>query len=192
MLDKIDGNKEERKEMMETEIMETEILEKEMGGKEMMEKEMMENAVEEKETMEMKETTAKEEAQTKAAEIVEQSKPAIREEAEPEPVSEAEPEKAPAPVSTAEAEAEPKTAVETQPKRTGYWSEIDGVEVDFELQYRDRETDMKDIAKRVREDYAKRGNDASKIELIQIYLKPTDFTAYYVVNNSYEGKIPLF
>lgn len=75
---------------------------------------------------------------------------------------------------------------------SGYRSEMDGVEVDFELQYRDRETDMKDIAKRVTEDYVKRGNDASKIGLIQVYLKPTDYTAYYVINNSYEGKIPLF
>lgn len=82
--------------------------------------------------------------------------------------------------------------VKAEPKKTGYLSEIDGVEVDFELQYREHETDMKDIAKRVTEDYAKRGNDASKIELIQVYLKPTDFTAYYVINNSYEGKIPLF
>lgn len=82
--------------------------------------------------------------------------------------------------------------VKVEPKKTGYLSEIDGVEVDFELQYREHETDMKDIARRVTEDYAKRGNDASKIELIQVYLKPTDFTAYYVINNSYEGKIPLF
>lgn len=29
-------------------------------------------------------------------------------------------------------------------KNTGYQSEIDGIEVDFELQYRDRETDMKE------------------------------------------------
>ena len=77
-------------------------------------------------------------------------------------------------------------------KDSGYRSEINGVEIDFELQYRDRETDMKDIAKRVTEDYVKRGNDASKIGLIQVYLKPTDYTAYYVINNSYEGKIPLF
>lgn len=91
---------------------------------------------------------------------------------------------------------EPKTEVKEEPaaapKRMGYLSEIDGVEVDFELQYRDQETDMKDIARRVTEDYVRRGNDASGIELIQVYLKPTDFTAYYVINNSYEGKIPLF
>ena len=78
------------------------------------------------------------------------------------------------------------------PEKTGYCSELDGIEVDFELQYREHETDMKDIAKRVQEDYARRGNDASGIRLIQVYLKPTGFTAYYVLNNSYEGKIPLF
>lgn len=77
-------------------------------------------------------------------------------------------------------------------KKTGYRSEINGVEVDFELQYRDRETDMKDIANRVTEDYVKRGNAADKIESIHVYLKPTDFTAYYVINDVYEGKIPLF
>lgn len=82
--------------------------------------------------------------------------------------------------------------VQEEPKKLGYHSEIDGIEVDFELQYREHETDMKDIAKRVTEDYARRGNDASGIKLIQVYLKPTDFTAYYVINNSYEGKIPLF
>lgn len=82
--------------------------------------------------------------------------------------------------------------VKAEPVKSGYRSEIDGIEVDFELQYREHETDMKDIAGRVTEDYVRRGNDASKIELIQVYLKPTDFTAYYVINNSYEGKIPLF
>ena len=113
-----------------------------------------------------------------------------------EPVKTLEPVEKEEPVKTVEVTKAPevtKTAeVVEKPKKTGYLSEIDGVEVDFELQYREQETDMKDIAKRVTEDYTKRGNDASKIELIQVYLKPTDFTAYYVINNSYEGKIPLF
>lgn len=83
-------------------------------------------------------------------------------------------------------------SVKEEPRKTGYHSELDGVGVELELQYREQETDMEDIARRVREDYARRGNDASAIELIQVYLKPTDYTAYYVINNSYEGKIPLF
>ena len=65
-----------------------------------------------------------------------------------------------------ESKDEPKPAA----KKTGYLSEIDGVEVDFELQYRDRETDMKDIAKRVTEDYVNRGNDPATIELVFLFL----------------------
>ncbi len=87
----------------------------------------------------------------------------------------------PAKEDVAAPEIQPMPAKE-EPMNSGYRSEMDGVEVDFELQYRDRETDMKDIAKRVTEDYVKRGNDASKIGLIQVYLKPTDYTAYYVIN----------
>ena len=89
-------------------------------------------------------------------------------------------------------EVESVNPTEKDIKKSGYRCEMNGVEVDFELQYRDRETDMKDIAARVTEDYVRRGNAADKIELIHVYLKPTDFTAYYVSNNVYEGKIPLF
>ncbi len=89
-------------------------------------------------------------------------------------------------------EVESVNPTEKDIKKSGYRCEMNGVEVDFELQYRDRETDMKDIAARVTEDYVRRGNAADKIELIHVYLKPTDFTAYYVINNVYEGKIPLF
>ncbi len=121
---------------------------------------------------------------TKAVESKDEPKTAAKTIEEPKPAAEVKEE----PKATAKSKDEPKPAA----KKTGYLSEIDGVEVDFELQYRDRETDMKDIAKRVTEDYVNRGNDPATIELIHVYLKPTDFTAYYVINNSYEGKIPLF
>lgn len=146
--------------------------------------------VEKEEMVKTPEPAEKEKVKTpdpvKEEEPVKTSKPAEKEEPveTPEPVKTVEATRAPEVTRTAEAE--------EKTRKTGYLSEIDGVEVDFELQYREQETDMKDIAKRVTEDYTKRGNDASKIELIQVYLKPTDFTAYYVINNSYEGKIPLF
>lgn len=93
---------------------------------------------------------------------------------------------------TADIEIKSVNTPEDDVKKSGYRSEINGIEVDFELQYRDRETDMQSIATRVTEDYVRRGNAADKIESIHVYLKPTDFTAYYVINNVYEGKIPLF
>lgn len=66
------------------------------------------------------------------------------------------------------------------------------VKMEIELQYRDRETDMEETIRRVTEDYARRGNSAGPIKSMQVYLKPTDFTAYYVINDAYEGKVPLF
>lgn len=92
---------------------------------------------------------------------------------------------------------EPSAGKEQQQKmdrisQTSYKPEINGVKMEIELQYREQETDIEEIARRVTEDYAKRGNCVREIKTVQIYLKPTDFTAYYVINDSFEGKVPLF
>ncbi len=59
------------------------------------------------------------------------------------------------------------------------------------MQYRQREVDMDDVVKRVEEDYKAHGN-TDKIEKKEIYVKPEDFTAYYVINDRVEGKVLLF
>lgn len=38
----------------------------------------------------------------------------------------------------------------------------------------------------------KKGYDSDSIEDLQVYMKPEDFTAYYVINDSFAGKVPLF
>lgn len=59
------------------------------------------------------------------------------------------------------------------------------------LQYRSRETDTEQMIQRVREDYESRINSA-EITSIQLYIKPEEWTIYYVVNDGIVGKIPLF
>ena len=59
------------------------------------------------------------------------------------------------------------------------------------LQYRSRETDTEQMIQRVKEDYASRSNSAEIIS-IQLYIKPEEWTIYYVVNDGIVGKIPLF
>lgn len=59
------------------------------------------------------------------------------------------------------------------------------------LQYRSRETDTEQMIQRVKEDYASRSNSA-EITSIQLYIKPEEWTIYYVVNDGIVGKIPLF
>jgi len=63
--------------------------------------------------------------------------------------------------------------------------------VEIILQYRQREVDMDDVVKRVEEDYKAHGN-TDPIVKKEIYVKPEDFTAYYVINDLVEGKVLLF
>lgn len=60
------------------------------------------------------------------------------------------------------------------------------------LQYRNYEVNMDDVTERVKAHFLAKGNPAGSIENMQIYVKPEDFTAYYVINDSVAGKVNLF
>lgn len=60
------------------------------------------------------------------------------------------------------------------------------------LQYREYEVNMDDVTERVKAHYVAKGNKSDSIENMQIYVKPEDFTAYYVINDGVVGKVNLF
>lgn len=60
------------------------------------------------------------------------------------------------------------------------------------LQYRGYEMNMDDVTKRVKGHYMSKGFTEDSIENMQIYVKPEDFTAYYVINDGIVGKVNLF
>lgn len=60
------------------------------------------------------------------------------------------------------------------------------------LQYRNYEVNMDDVTERVKAHFVAKGNQPESIENIQIYVKPEDFTAYYVINDREAGKVNLF
>ena len=60
------------------------------------------------------------------------------------------------------------------------------------LQYREYEANMEDVTARVKSHYVAKGNKEESIENLQIYVKPEEFTAYYVINDSFCGKVNLF
>lgn len=60
------------------------------------------------------------------------------------------------------------------------------------LQYREYEVNMEDVTARVKAHYVAKGNKEESIENLQIYVKPEEFTAYYVINDSFCGKVNLF
>lgn len=60
------------------------------------------------------------------------------------------------------------------------------------LQYREYEVNMDAVTERVKAHYYAKGHPQDSIEDMQIYVKPEDFTAYYVINDGVVGKVSLF
>lgn len=57
------------------------------------------------------------------------------------------------------------------------------------IQYKGKEVLVKDIEKQAEEQYVNDGNKAGVLKEIKIYIKPEDNAAYYVINDSYSGKV---
>ncbi len=60
------------------------------------------------------------------------------------------------------------------------------------FQYREYEANMDAVTDRVKAHYYAKGHAEGSIESMQIYVKPEDFTAYYVINDGVVGKVNLF
>ena len=60
------------------------------------------------------------------------------------------------------------------------------------LEYQGANASMDEIVKRVKEAYAAGGNKVSDIKSLKIYIKPEDYTAYYVINDNAHGGVRLF
>lgn len=83
-------------------------------------------------------------------------------------------------------EADKKTKVEKKNEK------VNVTTTEVILQYRNYEVNMDDVTERVKAHYVAKGNKPESIENMQIYVKPEDFTAYYVINDREAGKINLF
>ena len=59
------------------------------------------------------------------------------------------------------------------------------------VQYAGNEVLAKDVLERAREAYIAEGHSASGIKSIQVYIKPEENAAFYVINNN-AGRIDLF
>lgn len=59
------------------------------------------------------------------------------------------------------------------------------------VQYSDHEVRTSDIIEKAKFDYISKGNKISDIHEIQVYIKPADKAAYYIVNHSETGKVEI-
>lgn len=61
------------------------------------------------------------------------------------------------------------------------------------LQFQGRDSDISGVVEKAREAFVKEGHRVSSIKSLEIYLKPEESAAYYVINGGkFQGKLDLF
>ena len=60
------------------------------------------------------------------------------------------------------------------------------------LQFNEQEVELSNVEANVKKDWKEAGKKMADIEVLDIYVKPQEGKAYYVVNKSVEGKVDLF
>ncbi len=60
------------------------------------------------------------------------------------------------------------------------------------LQYYGEDVDVDKVVERIKDTFAGEGHRVSSIKKLQVYLKPEERAAYYVINDKQAGKVDLF
>ena len=60
------------------------------------------------------------------------------------------------------------------------------------FQFSNREADMNTVVENVKAAFIAEGHKASEIKKVNVYVKPEDYSVYYVINDSFSGRIDLF
>ena len=121
---------------------------------------------------------AEKKAAVKAAEPVAEKKvPEKKAEVKPEVKAEAKTEAKP----EAAKKAAPKKAVEPKAKKAAAKPDTT-VKTSFCVQYAGKEYTEKELVAAVKKAYVKLGNKAADIKSVEVYLKPEENVAYYVIN----------
>ena len=60
------------------------------------------------------------------------------------------------------------------------------------VQYQNSEVDTAAIEERVKTQFVAEGHKAGFIRKLNIYIKPEEYSAYYVINDKFSGRVDLF
>ena len=63
---------------------------------------------------------------------------------------------------------------------------------EIKIQFAGNEADEDEIVNAIKNKYVSEGHRASAIKSLQIYLKPEENAAYYVINQKFAGRVDLF
>lgn len=139
-------------------------------------------------------------AQAKAAQVKAEAKPEVKEtvkpaealKAEVQPVTEAPKteEAAEKPVQAKPAKAEKKTSV--RPEKTTAKKDAakeDKTQMNIVVEYHGDQRRVVEIVDKVKAEWVEAGHRVSSIKSLDVYIKPEEYTAYYVINGKVQGKV---
>ena len=93
----------------------------------------------------------------------------------------------------AEKAAEVKADIkETVKKTTAKAAKKEPVKPEIIVQYQNSEVDTAAIEERVKAQFVAEGHKAGFIRKLSIYIKPEEYSAYYVINDKFSGRVDLF
>ncbi|MGN0351369.1 MAG: DUF6465 family protein [Roseburia sp.] len=77
-------------------------------------------------------------------------------------------------------------------KATTKKDEKESLKPEVFIQFQGQEAVVEEVIKKATDEYVAAGHRATSIKSLQVYLKPEDNAAYYVINQKAAGKVDLF
>ena len=93
--------------------------------------------------------------------------------------------------TAAETKETAKPAREKKPSRAAKKAEEE-LKPEVFIQYQGNEAIVADVIEKAKNEFVADGHRASSIKSLQVYLKPEEFAAYYVINQKFAGRVDLF
>lgn len=93
--------------------------------------------------------------------------------------------------ATAKVETAAKTAKKPAAKKAAP-AKKEEVKAEVYVQFQGQEAVVADVIEKAKKQFVEEGHRASTIKSIQVYLKPEEYAAYYVINQKHAGRVDLF
>ena len=92
----------------------------------------------------------------------------------------------------AEVKADIKETVKKTTEKATKAAKKEPVKPEIIVQYQNSEVDTAAIEERVKDQSVAEGHKAGFIRKLSIYIKPEEYSAYYVINDKFSGRVDLF
>ena len=92
----------------------------------------------------------------------------------------------------AEVKADIKETVKKTKEKATKAAKKEPVKPEIIVQYQNSEVDTAAIEERVKAQFVAEGHKAGFIRKLSIYIKPEEYSAYYVINDTFSGRVDLF